>query len=150
MLTRREDVGRARRDPLRDVGDAVRLCEIAGEREKSLRGLRLAALRLVEPRVLEGDGRVPGQHFEKPQVVGVELVEAELRDDDDAGHAQPVLERDCEERLLDLGRADDLLAELVASGVADEERVTGLGDAAGDSATDLSSGAASPGRPGRQ
>ena len=102
---------RARRDPLRDVGDAVRLRELARELEERLRALRLAALRLVEPRVLEGDRRVAGQHLEQPQVVGVELVEAELRDDDHAGHARAVLERDGEERLLDLGRADDLLAE---------------------------------------
>ena len=68
-----------------------RLREVAGEREERLRALGLAALRLVQPRVLERDGRVPGQHLEEPQVVGVELVEAELRDDDDAGHARPVL-----------------------------------------------------------
>ena len=55
----------------------------------------------------------------------------------DAGHARAVLERDGEERLLDLGRALDLLAELVVRGVADEERLAGLGDASGDPAADL-------------
>ena len=80
---------------------------------------------------------MPGQHLEQPQVVGVELVEPELRDHDHAGDARAVLERDGEERLLDLGRALDLLAELVVGGVVDEERRARLGDAARDSATDL-------------
>ena len=132
-----EDARGAGRHPLGDVDDAGRLGELAREGEERLRALGLAPLRLVEPRVLEGDGRVPGHDLEEPQVVRVELVEAELRDDDDAGHACAVLERDGEQRLLDLGGAVDLLAELVARGVSDEERAAGLGDAAGDSAADL-------------
>ena len=63
-------------------------------------------------------------HLEQAQIVGVELVEPELRDDDHAGDACAVLERDGEQRLLDLGRALDLLAELVPRGVADEERAS--------------------------
>ena len=79
-----------RRHALRDLGDAGRFGEVAGELEERLRALGLTPLRLVQARVLERDGRVPGHHLEQPEVVGVELVESELRDDDDARHARPV------------------------------------------------------------
>ena len=42
--------------------------------------LGLALLRLVEPGVLERDGRVTRQHLEQPHVVVVELADPELGD----------------------------------------------------------------------
>ena len=73
-----------------------------------------------------------GEHLEQPQVVLVELVEAELGDDDRADDARAVVERDGEDRLLDLRGAFDLDRELALGGVAEEERLTGLDDAACD------------------
>ena len=55
------------------------------------RAVRLAPLGLVEARVLERDRRVAGEHLEEPDVVFVELVDAELGDDDDADDARAVL-----------------------------------------------------------
>ena len=106
------------------------LGEVAREREERLRALGLAPLRLVEAGVLERNRRVSCHHLEQAQVVGVELVEAELGDHDHAGHARAVPQRDGEERLLDLRGPGDLLAELVTRSVADEEGHAGLGDAA--------------------
>jgi hypothetical protein len=80
---------------------------------------------------------VPAHHLEQPEVVRVELVEPELGDDDHAGHPGPVLERDREERLLDVRRTLDPLAELVIRRVTDEERGARLGDPARDPAADL-------------
>ena len=137
MLGLAEDARGARGRALGDVGDARRLGELAREREQRLRALRLASLRLVQPRVLERHRGVSGHDLEQPEIVGVELVEAELRDHDDAGHARAVLERHGEKRLLDLGGALDLLAELVLRSVADQQRDPGLGDTAGDPAADV-------------
>ena len=64
--------------------------ELAAELEQCARALGLAALRLVEARVLERDGRVAGEHLEQAHVVLVELVEPELRERDDADHAGAV------------------------------------------------------------
>ena len=116
-----EDAGGAARDAFGHVRDVRCFGEVSREGEEGLRALGLPALRLVEPRVLERDGRVSCQHLEQPQVVCVELVEPELRDHDHAGDARAVLERDREQRLLDLGGSLDLLAELVLGGVVDEE-----------------------------
>ena len=132
-----EDRHGAGRDPLGDVHEALGLREVAREREERFRALRLAALGLVQPRVLERDGDVPGHHLEQAEIVAVELVQAELRDHDDARHALAELDRDGEERLLDLGGAGDLLAGLVTRRVPDEERLSRLRDPPGDPAADL-------------
>ena len=58
----------------------------------------------------------------------------------------PNLKRDGEQRLLDLGRAGDLLAELAVGGVSDEQWLAGLCDAARDAAADDGGGAAQPRR----
>ena len=63
---------------------ALRGRELACELEQRPRGLGLASLHLVETRVLERHRRLSREHFEQAQVVAVELVEAELRDDDRA------------------------------------------------------------------
>jgi len=80
---------------------------------------------------------VSGENFHDAEIVRVELVEPELRDDDDADHPGSEAERNGEQRLLDQGRARDLLAELAVRGVAHEERLAGLGDATRDSAAHL-------------
>ena len=137
MLGLRENARCARGRTLGDVGDARRLGELAREREKRFRPFRLASLRFVQARVLECHRRVSGHDLEQPEIVRVELIQAELRDHDDAGHARAVLQRHCEERLLDLGGALDLLSELVLCCVPDQQRDPGLGDAAGDPAPDV-------------
>ena len=71
------------------------------------------------------------------QVVGVELVETELRDDEDARHPRAEAQRDGQDRLLDESRARDLLAELAVRRVADEQRLARLSDPAGDPAPDV-------------
>jgi hypothetical protein len=123
--------------PVGDVDDPGGLGEVAGELEECLRGLGFAPLHVVEPGVLERDRRVTGHHLEQSEVVRVELVEAELRDDDDAGHPVAVLERHREQRLRDLGGSRDSLAELVLRRVSDEERLARLGDTSGDPASHL-------------
>ena len=127
-----EDRRGARDDSLGDLRDLLGPRDLAPELEEGVRALGLAPLGGVQARVLERDRCVPCEDLEHAKVVGVELVEAELRDHDDPVHARPELERHREERLLDLRRALDLLPELAVSGVADEQRLAGLGDAAGD------------------
>ena len=100
--------------------------ELGRELEQRLGALRLAPLLLVEPRVDERDRGVPGEHLEQTQLVLVELVEAELRDDDHADHRRPVEERDGEQRLLDLRRPSNLDAELGLRRIAREERLARL------------------------
>ena len=78
---------------LADLLDGVRARDDVGEREQRLGALGLAPLLLVEPRVLERDRRLAGEHLEQANVVLVELVQAELRDDDHAGDARPVAQR---------------------------------------------------------
>src|SRR5881628_822541 len=65
---RAEDLRRPGDDPLEHLVEALRTDELAAEVEQRLRRLgdlprllRLAPLRLVQPRVLERDGRVPGE-----------------------------------------------------------------------------------------
>ena len=125
-----EDAGGARHHALGHVDRTACLGEVAREREERLRALGLAPLGLVEAGVLERNRRVSRHHLEQSQVVGVELVEAELRDHDHAGDARSVSQRDGEQRLLDLRGPGDLLAELVTRSVDDEEGNAGLGDAA--------------------
>ena len=78
-----------------------------------------ATLPDASARSRESDRRVAGHDLEESEVVAVELVESELRDDDDAHHARAELQRDGEQRLLDLRRSGDLLAELVVRCVPD-------------------------------
>ena len=79
---------------------------------------------------------MPGEHLEQTQLVLVELVEAELRDDDHADHGRPVEEWDGEQRLLDPRGPSNLDAELGLRRVAREERLARLGDMTGDALAD--------------
>ena len=83
----------------------VRPRDLVREGEQRLRALGLAPLLLVETRVLERDRRLAREHLEQAHVVLVELVEAELRDHDRAGHPRAVAQRHDRERLLELLRA---------------------------------------------
>ena len=103
--------------------------QLARELEQRLRALGLATLALVETRVDERDGGVAGEHLEQPLVVGVELVETELRDDDDPDDLVAVDEGDCDERLLDALGSLDLPADAAVRGVAGAERLSRLRDA---------------------
>ena len=70
--------------------------------ERGLGALGLESLGLVQACVLERDRGVAAQHLEQADVVLVELVDAELRDDDGADHAGAVAERDGDHRLVDV------------------------------------------------
>ena len=72
-----------------------------------------------------------GEHLEQPQIVFVELAQAELRDDDRASRAGAVLERHGDDRLLDLRGALDLDRELARRRVVEQQRIAGLDDPAG-------------------
>src|SRR4029079_9432845 len=54
--------------------------QLAAELEQRRRALGLAPRRLVQACVLDGDGRMPREDLEQPDLVLVELVQAELRD----------------------------------------------------------------------
>ena len=127
---------RGRRRAARISSSPGRRRELAPELEQRGRALRLAACRLVQPRVLDRDGRVSGEHLEQADVGLVELVEPELRDDDHADHPGAVAERHCEQRLLDHRRARDPGAELAVRGVGDEERLAALRAAPRDALAD--------------
>jgi hypothetical protein len=105
--------------------------------ERGLRALRLAALRLVEPRVLERDGGVAAEHLEHADVVLVEPADAELRDDDGADDARVVVERHGDHRLVHVVRARDRDPVLAVERVREQDRLAGLGGAAGDALADL-------------
>jgi hypothetical protein len=98
---RAQDRRRTVDDELQRLFERAGTRQLAAELEQRRRALRLAPLRLVEPRVLERDRRLAGQHLEQPRVVLVELVEAELGDDDDPVHVGAVAERRRKQRLLD-------------------------------------------------
>ena len=91
----------ASRQPAAEVEERVR------DLERGLGALGLEPLGLVEARVLERDGGVAAEHLEQADVVLVELVDAELGDDDGADHARAVAERDGDHRLVDVVRARD-------------------------------------------
>ena len=84
---RPEQVGAELDDALEDLVEARGGCELATELEQGGGAFRLASRSLVQARVLDRDGGVAGEDLEQPHVVLVELVEAELRDDDDADDA---------------------------------------------------------------
>ena len=78
-----------------------------------------------------------GKDLEQAEIVGVELVEAELRDDEHPDDARPVPQRHGEQRLLDLGRAFDVLADSAVCGIAREKRLPGRRDVTRDPDSDL-------------
>ena len=135
---------RALDDPLEHVLEPFRGGEVAAELEQRLGALGLASLHLVEPGVLDRGRRVAGEHLEQAQVVVVELIETELRDDDHADHAGAVVHRHGDDRLLDLRGALDLDRELAGRGVVEEERLAGLDDAAGEPLADAGRGRPPP------
>ena len=132
-----DDAGGLRHGALEHIAQPLGRRELACKLEQRLRALGFAPLCLVETRILECDGRVAGEHLEQPQVVRVELVEAELGDDDRSDHARPVVQRHSQERLVDRLRARDRLRELTLRGVAGEDRVTSGHDVAGDAGAHL-------------
>ncbi len=136
----REDLRGSVDDSPGNLCDALGLGELPGELEQSCRALRLAALCFVQPGVLERDRGVPGEHLHDAEIVLVELVESELRDDDDARRPRSEGERHDQQRLLDLHGACYLLAELTPCSVAHEERLSGVGDVPGDPVSDLDPG----------
>ena len=95
-----------------------------------LAGERLGAGEQAD-RLDRGRGLV-GEDHEDVHVLGVELVEAELREGDRAGHPLVVAHRDDEHRLVHLVRAGDRRAARVGVGVRDEERRAVLGGPAGE------------------
>ena len=78
-----------------------------------------------------------GEHLEQAQVVGVELVEPELGENEHADDGRAVAQRHGEQRFLDPGRALDVLPDAAVGGVAGEERLAGRGDVTGDADPDL-------------
>ena len=133
---RAHDARGAAHDLLQDAVEVRHRRELARQLEQRLGALRLAPLRLVEARVDERDRDVAREHLEQAQVVGVELVEPELRDDDDADDGRAVAERDREQRLLDLGRPGDADADPAVRRVAGQERLARQRDVAGDTLAD--------------
>ena len=123
-VRRAEQLRGALDDPLEHPLEALGRGEVTAELEQR-RALRLR--RRAPRRAFSIDAAVSGEHLE-PQVVLVELVEAELGDDDRADDARAVVERDGEDRPRS-GSAFDLDRELALGGVAEEERLTGLDDA---------------------
>jgi len=77
------------------------------------------------------------EHLQQPLVVLVELLEAELRDHDHADHARAVTQRHGDQGLVDRLGAGDPERVLAVRGVADQQRLAGLGDPAGDALADL-------------
>src|SRR5205085_4776178 len=134
---RAEDRRGAVDDAVEDLVQPLRSRKLAPELEQRLRALGLAPLGLVEARVLERDRGLAGEHLEQADVVLVELIEAELRDPDDADHARAEAQRDVDLRLLDHVRPRHLTRVLAVRRVRDEERLAGLGDAPGDPLADL-------------
>ena len=76
------------------------------------------------------------EHLEEPDVVLVELVDAELGDDDGADHAGAVVERDGDDRLVDVLGARDRDGEVAVERVREQDRLAGLGRPAGDAFAD--------------
>ena len=78
-----------------------------------------------------------GEHFHQTDVVLVELVQAELRDHDDADDARSVRQRHDDLRFVDGVGAWKHPRELTVRCIGDEQRLAGLGNSAGDSLADL-------------
>ena len=112
------------------LGDGIR------ELEPGLRVVGLPAERVVEARVLERDRRMAGEHLEQPQVVLVELADAELRERDRADHALAVPERRRRERFVGVV-AGHVRADVGLANVRDERRLARLRDVAGQALPEL-------------
>ena len=78
-----------------------------------------------------------GEHLQQPDVVLVELVQAELRDHDDADDPSAERERDDDLRLVDRVGAGQDARELAVGRVPDQERLACFGDTPRDSLADL-------------
>jgi hypothetical protein len=115
-----------------DLVEGLRVGEAAGEGEQRLRAFGLPALLLVETRVFERDRRLAGEHLEQPDIVLVELIGAELRDDDRAGDARAVAQRHDDQRLLQLVRAGNPRREPALERVRHEQRLPRRGHATRD------------------
>ena len=124
-------------DALEDVFEARGRGKLASELEQLRRTLRLAARRLVEARILDRHGGVAREHLEQSNVVLVELVQTELRDDNHACDARAVAQRHGDERLLDRRRPGNARSELAVRGVVNEQGLPRLGAAARDTGADL-------------
>ena len=111
-----------------DAGEHARDVIGTGQRlrqaEQRRGGSGRLALLLQEARVLVGDRSVRGEHLQHALVLLVELVDPEMREHDDAGHALADLERHREQRLVDLVGALDLVAVRIVQRVG---RVVRLG-----------------------
>ena len=111
--------------------------DLSAELQQCRRALRLATSSFVEAGVLEGNRGVAGEHFQEANVVLVELVQAELRDHDDADDARSVRQRHDDLRFVDGVGAWKHPRELTVRCIGDEQRLAGLGNSAGDSLADL-------------
>ena len=121
------------------MGRGVRVIRLERIRERldrrdegSLQALGLVADRLVEKRVLDHRRSVWREDLEQANVVLVELLQPELREDDHTLHLGAATERHGDDRLLDVGAAGNVNRELAALGVGDEERLAPASRRAGD------------------
>ena len=117
---------------VRDLARVQALGQLAAHVEQAaqLAGQLLAAGQ--QPGRLDGRGRVVGEDRQQPQVVGIEAVETELRERDDADGDAVVAHRDDEHRFVDVVGAGDRRPARVAVGVVDQQRLAVLGDPAGE------------------
>ena len=76
---------------------------------------------------------MPCENLEQAQIVGVELVETELRDHENPDHVRAVAQRHRQERLLDLRCSFDVVPDSAVRCVPCEKRFTGLRDVPRDS-----------------
>ena len=127
-----EQVGERPDHLLQDAAGVAAPRERLRHAQQRARDLRRLSFLVEQPRVLERHGRRRRERLEQAEVVGVELVQPELRQHDRADH--PVVEphRDGQDRLVDLGRSLDLLRELAVVRVRGVDGLAGLGDPPGD------------------
>ena len=124
-------------DTLNDLFEAVCDRELAAELEQRGRALCLPAGSLVQRRILERNCGVAPEYLQQPHVVLVELVEAELGEDDHADHARAEGQRHRDDRLVDRVGAGDLPRVLVVLRVPEQERLARRRDVAGEAVPDL-------------
>lgn len=130
------DPRRAGRDPRRNRLELGAGGELRRELEQRLRALGLATLLLVQPRVHERHGRVACEHLEQAQLVLVELVETEFRDDDHTDDGGAVEQRHREQGLFDLVRARNEDADVGVRSIARQVRLTRSRDMPRDALAD--------------
>ena len=85
-----------------------------------------------QPGGLEGRRGLVSEDQQEPLVLAVELVQAELRERDDADRDPVVGHRHDQHRLVDVVGSRDRLAARIGVGVADEDRRAVLGYPAGE------------------